>query len=117
MSGGKFGYASDIFWGVAHEIEEVIAMNDTTPGYGQKYYQEVFGPLDYPEDIVDEFRKAVVIMKLAAVYERRIDWLLSGDDGENSFRKRLVDDLAAEGLLEAAAAIVPDNVKRETPNG
>jgi hypothetical protein len=30
---------------------------------------------------------------MAEIYAQRIDWLLSGDDGEDSFRKRLKEDL------------------------
>lgn len=32
-------------------------------------------------------------MKQAEVYAQRIDWLLSGDDGEESFHERLKEDL------------------------
>ena len=32
-------------------------------------------------------------MKTAAIYAQRIDWLLSGDDGEQSFKERLKEDL------------------------
>jgi hypothetical protein len=30
---------------------------------------------------------------MAEIYAQRIDWLLSGDDGEDSFRERLKEDL------------------------
>jgi hypothetical protein len=30
---------------------------------------------------------------MAQVYAHRVDWLLSGDDGEESFLRRLAEDL------------------------
>jgi hypothetical protein len=48
---------------------------------------------DYTEETIAEFRKAVVIMKQAAIYAQRIDWLLSGDDSEESFHRRLNEEL------------------------
>lgn len=32
-------------------------------------------------------------LKEAKIYTQRIDWLLSGDDGEGNFKKRLKQDL------------------------
>ena len=53
---------------------------------------------DYSEETIKEFRKGVDILKKAQVYAHRIDWLMSGDDGEDSFHKRLEEDL--KGLEE-----------------
>ena len=36
---------------------------------------------------------ALAILKKAYVYAQRIDWLLSDDDGEESFHKRLKEEL------------------------
>ena len=33
------------------------------------------------------------ILKQAEIYAQRIDWLLSGDDGEESFHERLKEEL------------------------
>jgi hypothetical protein len=32
-------------------------------------------------------------LKAGYIYAHRIDWLLSGDDGEESFNKRLTEEL------------------------
>ena len=40
-----------------------------------------------------EFRAGLLMLRRAAVYAQRIDWLVSGDDGEERFHERLVDDL------------------------
>ena len=40
-----------------------------------------------------EFQNAVNYLKLAQIYSRRVEWLLSGDDGKDSFIKRLKEEL------------------------
>lgn len=44
-------------------------------------------------DVIQEFKKGLTIIKQAQVYLERIDYLLSDDDGEDSFLKRLKSDL------------------------
>ena len=41
----------------------------------------------------EEMKKGLKILKTAAIYAQRIDWLRSGDDGEESFKKRLKEEL------------------------
>lgn len=48
---------------------------------------------DYTEETLREFRNGIAILKRASIYARRIDWLLSGDDGEDTFHKRLKTEL------------------------
>jgi hypothetical protein len=85
MSGGHFNYQQNHLWDMADDIGNVIFNNDSTEkdewGYsiGRQYSPET----------IAEFEKAVTALKLAYVYAQRIDWLLSGDDGEDSFHKRL----------------------------
>jgi len=43
---------------------------------------------------LDEFKKAVEILKKAEIYTQRIDWYISGDDGEESFLSSLNEDLS-----------------------
>jgi hypothetical protein len=38
-------------------------------------------------------KEAVNVLRVAQIYAHRIDWLFSGDDGEESFLKRLDEDL------------------------
>lgn len=45
-----------------------------------------------PETLL-EFQNAVKYMKLARIYSYRIEWLLSGDDGEDTFIERLKEEL------------------------
>ena len=48
---------------------------------------------DYKEDTIAEFRKAVMLLKQAHIYANRIDYLISGDDGEETFHERLKEEL------------------------
>jgi hypothetical protein len=43
--------------------------------------------------VYDEFINGLKIIKMASVYAHRIDWFLSGDDGEESFKRRLKEEL------------------------
>lgn len=52
------------------------------------------------DETMKEFRKAVVIMKMAVAYAQRIDWFISGDDCEESFLKRLKEDLEIATILK-----------------
>jgi len=47
----------------------------------------------YPDEIIEKFKEGLEILKNAEVYAQRIDWYLSGDDGEESFLSRLKEDL------------------------
>jgi hypothetical protein len=44
------------------------------------------------QEVIEEFKKGAEIIKLAQIYMQRMDWLLSGDDGEESFISRLKQD-------------------------
>lgn len=60
--------------------------------YYKKYPEEKFHII-YSEIVQEKMREAIKQLKIASVYVKRIDWFLSGDDGEESFLKRLQDDL------------------------
>jgi hypothetical protein len=85
MSGGHFGYRQHIITEIADEIERLIKQNDAP---------DVFGHVNgYSEETVKEFRNAVKCLRQAHVYALRIDWLVSDDDGEDTFHERLTRDL------------------------
>lgn len=48
----------------------------------------------YPEPVLRRLEEAVYALKRAQIYAQRVDWLLSGDDGEESFEERLQKELA-----------------------
>jgi len=93
MSGGRFGYIQNrLDWEVIEKLEEIIEHNgagEVSEDYRDSEYFEEWSP-----ETLEEFRKGLELVKRAAVYIRRIDWLVSGDDGEETFHQRLAEDLA-----------------------
>jgi hypothetical protein len=85
MSGGHFNYKQHHLLDMADSIGSAILNNDSTE---KNEWGDNIGSHYSPETIA-EFEKAVKALKMAYVYAQRIDWLLSGDDGEDSFHKRL----------------------------
>ena len=49
---------------------------------------------DYSPVTVDIMARAVYILRMAYIYVRRIDWMISGDDNEVNMAIRLKEDLA-----------------------
>ena len=93
MSGGHFQYDQYKIGYIADEIEQLIIDNDSDE---KNQWGDVKGCHFTPETI-DEFKKALIMLRQAHVYVQRIDWLVSGDDGEDSFHSRLKNEL---GKLE-----------------
>lgn len=89
MSGGHFQYKQYEIQQISEEIEQLIESNDDqTPDR----WGECEGR-GYPPAVMAEFAKAVKALKIAQVYTQRVDYLLSGDDGEDSFLRRLAAEL------------------------
>ena len=89
MSGGHFQYKQYEIEHIADQVEQMILDNDSEElnEYGdQKGYH-------YSKETMAEFKKAFIILRQAHIYVQRIDWLVSGDDGEDSFHRRLKDEL------------------------
>lgn len=61
--------------------------------YIRKHHRTMPNGYGYSKETIKEFKKAVKYLKKAQIYAQRIDWLLSGDDGEETFHKRLKEDL------------------------
>ena len=89
MSGGYFNYSQYYLQQIADEVEQLIISNDSNE---KNEYDEVKGYHFSPETI-EEFKRGLLLLKQAHVYAQRIDWLVSGDDGENNFHSRLKSDL------------------------
>ena len=60
----------------------------------QRISQEIkWGKNKWTPETLLEFQSAVKYLKIAQIYSRRVEWLLSGDDGEDDFSERLKDEL------------------------
>lgn len=97
MSGGHWDYIQYRFTDIAEDIEKLIEQNGKEKTEEElndtAWYPEDKFHTEYPEEVIEEFKKGLEIIKQAQVYIHRLDWLLSGDDGEETFLERLKDDL------------------------
>ena len=85
MSGGHFNYKQHHLLEITEDIDSAIFNNNSKE---KNEFGDNIGNR-YNAETINEFEKAVKVLKIAYVYAQRIDWLLSGDDGEDSFHKRL----------------------------
>lgn len=98
MSGGHFDYDQYKISEIADAIERVIQNNNS--GEVDEYGYRI--GYDFSNETIQEFHAAVANLKIAFAYAHRIDWLLEGDDNEETFHKRLKEDLekvSRRGLL------------------
>ena len=97
MSGGHFDYAQ-------FRIEEIIdSIVEELEKQGKPIsssYDYVEGKFDfyptYSKQVQKIFKDAIKSLKIAKIYTQRIDWFLSGDDGEESLIERLREELGLE---------------------
>jgi hypothetical protein len=105
MSGGTFEYKQYQISQIAEDIEQIIRNSGRKKTKEElkeeswrdsewyKKYPEDLYHHKYPDDILEELKKGVKYLKLAHIYTHRIDYLIAGDDGEDSFRERLKNEL------------------------
>ncbi len=78
MSGGHFNFTQFVI----KELADEVMLEATSKDF------------PYDEETKNKFLLAYYYLSKAGVYLNRIDWLLSGDDGEETFHERLKEDLA-----------------------
>lgn len=104
MSGGHFEYNQYKIGYIADEIEQLLEKNGRAKTkeelkeswYSKDWYEQYPEDLNhykYPDEVIEKFQEAVQLLRKAEIYAQRIDWLVSGDDGEESFLRRLKEDL------------------------
>lgn len=91
MSGGHFNYDQYKIEQIADDIDQIILSNDSTEvdQYGDRLGYR------FTQGTIAEFQKTVSLLRQVRIYVQRIDWLVSGDDGEGTFHRRLMQDLSA----------------------
>jgi len=104
MSGGHWDYIQYRFTDISEDIKSLIDKNGKEkakneldhlrydPDWYEKYPEDKFH-YKYSDKTIEEFKNAYNTIKKAQIYIQRLDWLLSGDDGEDSFLKRLKKEL------------------------
>ena len=103
MSGGHFDNKQWHIDNIADQIEqEVILSGKPIPRqkwsyYERQEYEETHKqPMNYayPDSVLRRMEEAVYALRAAAIYAQRVDYLLSGDDGEEYFEERLSKELS-----------------------
>lgn len=80
MSGGYFNYKQWEALELADDLETVLETTKDDEFEDTAFFKEMC------QEAIDHIRRGAKIA-------HRIDWLLSGDDGEESFKERLEEDL------------------------
>jgi hypothetical protein len=79
MSGGHFSNNYSTLEWMAEEIEFFL--------------QDESGDYDLPEDIVERIKETAYNLRRTAAMFKRIDYFISFDDGEESFRERWKEEV------------------------
>ncbi len=89
MSGGHFDYQQYRLHDITMMIDELIVSNDdeSLDEFGNRRGRG-YGP-----EIILRFKIASHTIKRAATMAQRIDWLVSGDDGDESFLRRWSEEV------------------------
>lgn len=110
MSGGHFDYMQYHISEIADSLENYLdgkPIEDEDIDYviDEDYYTQdeenyirdnkhtIPNRYGFYKETVDEMREGLKVLRKAAVYAQRIDWLLSGDDDEETFKERLNEEL------------------------
>ena len=85
MFGDHFDYIPLRFSDTIEKLQELIDTNDKVDefGYKRNYSKET---LEVIEECRSLFERGVILL-------HRIDWLVSDDDGEDCFHRRIKEDL------------------------
>jgi len=95
MSGGFFCYDQYKIGYMADAIDNLILKNGKPKRKDDIYSWEDKDTTyeEYPPEVIEKFKEAVIALRIAECYANRVDWLVSGDDGDASFFTRLEKDL------------------------
>ena len=90
MSGGHFDYVQYRITQAADELEQYIRRceSDETDELGWKP--------EYSPETMAKFRECEATVRRAGDMLHRVDWLICGDDGEDTFHERWSDDVSPE---------------------
>lgn len=92
MSGGHFEYRNYLLDELADEVERLIALNGREEDFdGYKWKRA-----EYDEDTLSKFRLTIETLRKGSKMLERVDWLASGDDGEETFKKRWREEIGNE---------------------
>lgn len=84
MSGGYFDYDQYRIDRIADDVKQILV--NVAEGDAPDYQQ--YENVSTYESLVTGWK----YLKIAAIFAQRIDYLISGDDSENSFHRRIKED-------------------------
>lgn len=84
MSGGHFDYQQFAISNIADTLEQAIKENKTPDEYGYC--------TNFSKQTIREFKKTLEKLRVVQKEVMRIDWLLSGDDGEETYLSNIKED-------------------------
>jgi len=87
VSGGHFNYKQHHIEDIADEIARIVK-DEEKRDITDRYYEPAS---------LDAMKEACKVLLKAEVYARRIDWLVSGDDSDETFAKLLHKELSEVG--------------------
>lgn len=89
MSGGTFNYKQWEILSVVEQIEEFLEQDQRDEAWQQ-----------LEPDTRLEFMRAIKYLKIAYAYAQRIDWYMAGDEGSDTFHKKLKQELQELGAFD-----------------
>lgn len=101
MSGGRFDYNQHKIIDIQEKIQDELDKQGKEKSkeelwmereYYEKYPEEKYNET-YSEEVQQIFKDGIEVLKKAYIYAQRIDWYLSGEDGEENFISRLNSEL------------------------
>lgn len=92
MSGGYFDRQQYVIQMIVDQLEDVILKNGKKREHKESWEDDYH--IEYEPEVITKFKEGLECLKRAHIYAHRIDWLLSGDDGEETFLERLESDLS-----------------------
>ena len=90
MGGGYFEYQQYHLQDIVDKLREIKVKIEND----EEYYK-----FDRKQELLREISNGLDYLTLAGIYTQRLDWLFSGDEGEDSFFERLEEELDAYEIL------------------
>lgn len=85
MSGGHFNYQQNIVMDLSEQVARLVQGNTDPDDFGY-----VRG---YSDETLEKFEECAETLARAGEMLRRVDWLVSDDDGEDDFHRRWADEV------------------------
>ena len=101
MSGGTFDYKQFMLSEIAEEIERAVYHNDDPPGDSC----DEPGGMHLRPATLSRMALAAATCRLAQAMATRVDWLMAGADGEDTFHERWRADVQPLACKRMAAAV------------